>query len=143
MKIKVLAISSLVIVDLLFVTLVHGHISKEQAIKMAEQFVSNNGYCSKTKVKSKLSYELLDWYKNSDDSILKNRHNTLYCNAFCISEDSTAWHVGFLSQKVDRRTLDSMKAMTDLPGRCVIVSKDGNQIRMAHKTPLFSRFIKL
>jgi hypothetical protein len=143
MKIKVLVISSLVALALMLVTLDHGHISKEQAIIMAEQFVTDNGYCSKIGVKSKLSFELLDSYQKCVDSLLKHRHNSLYCNAFCISDDSTAWHIGFLSTKVDRRTLDSLKAMTDLPGRCIIVSKEGNEIRMAHKTPLFSYFIKL
>lgn len=143
MKIKTLMISSLVTLILLSVNLAHGQVSKELAIKIAEEFVSNNGYCSKIGIKSKLSYELFDGYQASVDSLLKHRQNTIYCKAFCISENKTEWHIGFLSTQLDRRIFDSLSAMTDLPGRCIIVSKKGKQTRMAHKKPLYSHFTKL
>jgi hypothetical protein len=116
---------------------------KEQAIKLAEQFIIDNGYTSLPADKSKLSYELFDQLENNVDSILKRRHNTLQSKAFCISENKDRWNVGFLSTEVNLSKLDSKQRQTDLPGRAVIVMKDGKEIRIAHKDPLFSRFIKL
>lgn len=118
-------------------------ITKEQAVKLAEQFIIDNGYTNLPVDKSKLSYELFDQYENNVDSILKRRHNTLQPKAFCISEDKDRWDVGFLSTGVDLSKLDSIQRQTNLSGRAVIVMKDGKEIRIAHKDPLFSYFIKL
>lgn len=117
--------------------------TKEQAVKLAEQFIIDNGYTNLPADKSKLSYELFDQYENNVDSILKRRHNTLQPKAFCISEDKDRWDVGFLSTGVDLSKLDSIQRQTNLSGRAVIVMKDGKEIRIAHKDPLFSYFIKL
>ena len=117
--------------------------TKEQAVKLAEQFIIDNGYTNFPADKSKLSYELFDQYENNVDSILKRRHNTLQPKAFCISEDKDRWDVGFLSTGVDLSKLDSAQRQTNLSGRAVIVMKDGKEIRIAHKDPLFSYFIKL
>lgn len=117
--------------------------TKEQAIKLAEQFVIDNGYTSLPADKSKLSYELFDNYDNNVDSILKRRHNTLQQKAFCISEDKDRWDVGFLSTSVDLNKLDSIQRQTNLSGRAVIVMKDGKEIRIAHKEPRFSFFKKI
>ena len=117
--------------------------TKEQAVKLAEQFIIDNGYTNLPADKSKLSYELFDQYENNVDSILKRRHNTLQPKAFCISEDKDRWDVGFLSTGVDLSKLDSIQRQTNLSGRVVIVMKDGKEIRIAHKDPLFSYFIKL
>ena len=118
-------------------------LTKEQAIKRAEQFVIDNGYTNLPPDKSKLSYELFDQYENNVDSILKRRHNTLQPKAFCISEDKDGWHVGFLSVIVDLSKLDSLLRQTNLSGRAVIVMKNGKEIKIAHKDPLFSYFKKL
>mgnify|MGYP001407131226 CR=1 FL=1 len=117
--------------------------TKEQAVKLAEQFIIDNGYTNLPADKSKLSYELFDQYENNVDSILKRRHNTLQPKAFCISEDKDRWDVGFLSTGIDLSKLDSIQRQTNLSGRAVIVMKDGKEIRIAHKDPLFSYFIKL
>ena len=117
--------------------------TKEQAVKLAEQFIIDNGYTNLPADKSKLSYELFDRYENNVDSILKRRHNTLQPKAFCISEDKDRWDVGFLSTGVDLSKLDSIQRQTNLSGRAVLVMKDGKEIRIAHKDPLFSYFIKL
>jgi DUF4097 and DUF4098 domain-containing protein YvlB len=117
--------------------------TKEQAIKLAEQFIINNGYTSLPADKSKLSYELFDQYENNVDSIPKHRYNTLQQKAFCISEDKDWWDVGFLSTSIDLNKLDSIQRQTNLSGRAVIVMKNGKEIRIAHKEPLFSYFNKL
>lgn len=118
-------------------------LTKEQAVKLAEQFIIDNGYTNLPADKSKLSYELFDQYENNVDSILKHRRNTLQAKAFCISEDKDRWDVGFLSICVDLSKLDSIQRQTNLSGRAVIVMKDGTEIRIAHKDPIFSYFIKL
>jgi hypothetical protein len=117
--------------------------TKEQAVKLAEQFIIDNGYTNLPAEKSKLSYELFDKYENNIDSILKHRHNQFQPKAFCISEDKERWDVGFLSKSVDLSKIDSIKGKINLSGRAVIVMKNGKEIRIAHKTPLFSYFIKL
>lgn len=118
-------------------------LTKEQAVKLAEQFIIDNGYTNLPADKSKLSYDLFDQYENNVDSILKHRRNNLQAKAFCISEDKYRWDVGFLSIGVDLSKLDSIQRQTNLSGRAVIVMKDGTEIRIAHKDPIFSYFIKL
>lgn len=123
--------------------LIHEQLTKEQAIKLAEQFIIDNGYTNLLADKSKLSYELFDQYENNVDGILKRRHNTLQPKAFCISNDKDRWVIGFLDTNVDLSELNSLQRQTNLSGRAVIVMKDGKEIRIAHKDPLFSHFKKL
>lgn len=118
-------------------------LTRDQAITLAEQFIINNGYTHLPADKSKLSYELFDAYENNIDSILKRRCNTLQPKAFCFYEDKDRWNIGFLSVDEDLSRLDSLQQQGDLSGRAVIVMKDGKGIRIAHKTPSFSHFIKL
>lgn len=118
-------------------------LTKEQAIKVAEQFIVENGYTNLPAVKSKLSYELFDQFENNVDSILKQRYNSLQPRAFCIYDRKDSWAIGFLSTSIDLGKLDSIQLKSDLPGRAVIVMKRGKEIRIAHKDPLFSKFEKL
>lgn len=117
--------------------------TKEQAIKLAEQFIIDNGYTSLPPDTSKLSYELFDALEKSVDTILSRRRNTLHVKAFCISERNDRWDVGFLLTEVELKALNTIQRQSDLPGRAVIVTKDRKEISMAHKDPLFSRFQKL
>ncbi|CAM1340873.1 hypothetical protein [Tenacibaculum amylolyticum] len=116
-------------------------LTKEQAIELAEQFIIDNGYTNLFANKVKLSYELLD--DRNKNKVISRRKNTLHKKAFCISERDDRWDVGFLSTSIDLNKLDSKKRETNLPGRAVIVLKNGKGIKIAHKTPLFSYFEKL
>jgi hypothetical protein len=116
-------------------------LTKTQAIEIAEQFIVDNGYTNLPGNKVKLSYEILD--DENKDSLLAYRKNTLHEKAFCISESKDQWHVGFLVKSIDINKLDSIKRQTDLSGRAVLVFKNGKEIRIAHKEPLFSYFEKL
>jgi len=116
------------------------NITEKQAIKLAEEFIQNNGYTSLKPDKTKISFELFD--KNVDD-VLKQRYNTLQQKAFCISTSNNRYDVGFLSTKVNIDKLSPAERKSNLPGRAVIVSLDGKEIRMEHKDPLFSFFTKL
>lgn len=118
-------------------------LTKEQAIELAEQFVIDNGYTNLPADKSKLSYELFDSNENNVDSILKRRYNSLHPKAFCITERNNRWDIGFLSTGVDLSKLDSIQFQSNLTGRAIIVMRNGKEIRIAHKTPLFSLFEKL
>src|SRR5690348_14980373 len=92
---------SVSIVVLMFSFQSQNKLTEEQAIQLAEQFIIDNGYTTLPGDKSKMSYELLDQYENNKDSILQRRHNTLQPKAFCISENETEWHIGFLSTDID------------------------------------------
>tara|TARA_B110000908_G_scaffold122749_1_gene143960 strand:- start:76 stop:516 length:441 start_codon:yes stop_codon:yes gene_type:complete len=116
-------------------------LTKEQVIELAEQFIIDNGYTNLPANKTKLNYELFD--KKNKDSVVARRKNKLHKKAFCISERDDRWDVGFLSTNVDLNKIDSTERETDLPGRAVIVMKNGKEIRIAHKDPLFSYFEKL
>lgn len=145
LNLKVFTFKILIVVFFLGLTSsfkTNDQISKEKAIKLAEKFIAENGYTSLRANKSKLSYELFDG-ENNVDNILKSRHNSLNPKAFCISEDTDRWNVGFLSSSVDKTKLNSAQRKSNLKGRAVIVMKNGNDIRIAHKDPLFSYFEKL
>lgn len=143
-KIFALTILSLVLVSGITAAFqINNPLAKEQAIKLAEQFIIDNGYTNLSADKSKLSYELFDHYEKNTDSILKRRYNTLQPKAFCISESKDRWDIGFLSTGIDLSKLDSIQRQANLPGRAIIVMKDGKEIRIAHKDPIFSYFIKL
>lgn len=114
---------------------------KEQAIQRAEQFVRDNGYTNLPGDKSKMSFELMD--DGDQDKVMKRRENTLQSKAFCISEDKDSWDIGLLSSEVDITKLDSEQLQSNLSGRAVVVMKNSNEVRMAHKDPLFSHFEKL
>lgn len=120
-----------------------GEITKEQAITLAQKFLVDNGYTTQPANNSTLSYELFDQLKKNVDTILSRRYNTLQPKAFCISEDKGRWDIGFLFTDVDPGKLDEKQRNSDLPGRAVIVMKNGKEIRMAHKDPLFSHFRKI
>ncbi|UOQ51604.1 hypothetical protein [Hymenobacter cellulosivorans] len=118
-------------------------VSQQEAIRVAEAFVQDNGYTSKPARSATLHYELLDAYAKDAGTILKARSNTLHPNAFCIAEDPESWHVGFLLTRVSFSTLSAGQKQADLAGRVVMVNKRDKTVKMAHKDPLFSHFKKL
>ena len=118
-------------------------LTRQQAINLAEQFIIDNGYTNLPGDSLKISFELFDRYEKNYGSILKRRYNTLQPKAFCIYEDEDKWNVGFLASRVNLTQLDSKQLNSDLSGRAVIVMKNNKEIKIAHKDPLFSRFIKL
>jgi hypothetical protein len=118
-------------------------IVKEDAIKIAEQFILDNGYTYLPPNKSKISYELFDGLYHNIDSILKNRYNILQRKAFYYSEHDDRWNIGFLYTSNTDNMNESLEDTLDLKGRAVIVMKSGKEVRLAHKIPIFSNFKKL
>ncbi|WP_140469749.1 hypothetical protein [Hymenobacter nivis] len=118
-------------------------VSQQQAIHVAEAFIQKNGYTFKPAEASAPQYELFDADEMDVRAILKARRNSLHPKAFCITEDSDSWHVGFLSTRVNRSSLKASQQQANLAGRVVVVSKRNKEVRMAHKDPLFSHFKRL
>jgi carotenoid cleavage dioxygenase-like enzyme len=116
-------------------------LTKQQAIKLAEQFIIDNGYTNFTTNKTKLNSELLD--EKKINNVLARRKNTLHKKAFCFLENKDRWDIGFLSTSININKLDSIKTQSNLSGRVIIVPKNGKEIRIAHKEALFSYFEKL
>ena len=127
----------------LSMTLNNNEITREEAVKIAEAFVVNNGYTTLPADRTKLSYELFDHRENNLDTILSRRRNLLHPKAFCFLRGEDDWNIGFLLTFIEIDKLDSIQKQSDLAGVAVIVSSDGKEARLAHKTPLFSYFTKL
>lgn len=146
---KVSGISTLriICIGLLWIATSAFHIKKsltrDRAIKLAEKFVIENGYTDRPANRLKVVRELNDILDYTLENVLKRRYKTLQTKAFCIVEKGDSWHVGFLSVSVDLSNLDSLQRQTNLSGRVVIVPKNGKEIHIAHKMPLFSQFEKL
>lgn len=125
-------------------------ISKEMAIKLAEDFVKDGGYTNAPvdTSKRKLLYDVneivaIQVGRYTIDSVIKHRRNTLYPQAFYISHSGDEWDVGFLDISVDITKLDSAAWHSDLSGAGVRVTNDGMKIKMEHKVPSFSIWEKL
>lgn len=114
-------------------------ISQSEAIRLAEEFIIENGYTFEKPNESKMKFEMFDREINK---VIKERHNTLQKKAFCISKDKE-WNIGFLSTNVKLKKMTIEQKKGDLDGRAVKVSLDGKKISIAHKDPLFSFFEKL
>ena len=141
---KKIILFTLTLSGLLTLGLTNKSVTLEEAINLSETFVKDNGYTNVViKNPQKLSYELFDNMEPNVDSILSRRHNTLQSKAFCYSKHDNEWHIGFLSSSVNVDQLDSLKINSNLSGRAVIVNDNGQEIRIAHKTPAFSYFTKI
>lgn len=116
---------------------------KEDAIRLAEEFVKRNGYTKAEADKNNFEFEVSDNLIEQDiPATLEKRYNTLHPEAFCILNHDWGWQVGFLHSGVDVSSLDSLELKSDLPGRMVYVYLSG-EVRMSQNVPLFSGFVKL
>lgn len=118
------------------------NISEQQAIVLAEKYIQENGYSNAKPNNSNLNFELFEDKKDTYE-ILKRRYNTLQAKAFCVSNSDGNWVIGFLSTTVNLKNLNKEKRNSDLSGRAIKVSSNGNLVEIAHKDPRFSFFKKL
>lgn len=119
-----------------------GNITESQAVKLAEDFIRYYGYTKLQYDKERFSYDSYDMTDNID-SILISRYNTLNERATFINEHNNGWDIGFLFSSINFEKLDKYHQNCNLSGRCVFVSKDGDEIYIIHKSPLFSKFKKI
>ena len=122
---------------LLLLSISGSRIKKEEAIRIAEDFVKINGYTTNPADTTKLSYEFMDniGYENLGQ-LLKSRHNTLQAKAYDISKTYYHWYVTFLYTP---KLIDSTRAVS---GRVIIMNRDGKKIYMAHQDVLISPTVK-
>ena len=103
-------------------------LSEEQAVRLAEEFVAQNGYTESRPDKSKFAHETIEWTSNIDD-LLKQRHDTLEPKAYGIrhgrKSGAPGWTVVFRyshpSSKQEHRN-----------GRAVTMNLDGGGLRVEH-----------
>ena len=117
-------------------------ISETEIISIAEQFVSDNGFTDAKANRNEIYYELFECPQDIE-LILNNRKNTLHPKAYCISKSDKGWHVGFLSTSVNFQKASKKSITQDFAGRAITIGPDGRTIKIAHKTPLFSKFRKI
>jgi hypothetical protein len=127
--------SIVVLVLLLFSTAVDVPAQKQkqelsgaEAVRLAEEFVAQNGYTDLPPDKSKLVHETIEWEAKVDD-MLKHRHDTLERKAYGIvhgtRRSASGWTVVFRyshpASKQERRN-----------GRAVTMNPDGSSLRVEH-----------
>ena len=111
--------------------------SEMEAVKLAEQFIAQNGYTDLPPNKGKLAYETIEWESNVDE-ILKGRHDTLERRAYGVVRGrkgaSPGWTVVFRykhpSDREERRI-----------GRAVTMNLDGSDTRVEH-VDFILRYVK-
>jgi hypothetical protein len=114
-------------------------LTEAEAIRIAEQFVVENGYTDLPPVqdKTKLSYESID--SSDPDQRLKDRFNTLERKAYGVGRGRTKrynrWTIVFrYNAKNDsyRRVIPNYEQRIKKIGRAVTMDADGSNIRMQH-----------
>ena len=110
-------------------------LSKQEAIRTAEVFVSENGYtdASSSAIKEELDYESIEWSHNRDE-LLKSRFNTLSGKAIGVKQgapgNGSAWSVAF----------DYVGDHNDVC-RVVTMLDDGSGIKIQHQDGIRSYFV--
>ena len=132
-------------------SLVFKRISQPYAIRLAEDFVRYNGYTQMPidTSRHKLSYTMWDGVafqirNYTVDSIIRDRHNTLYPKAQYIAYDKKErrWIVGFISTEFQIDRLDTFKRNSPIPGYSIIIDERDNHIEVSHINPYFCYFKK-
>ena len=118
-------------------------ITEKQAIELAENFIKVNGYTKFPADTSNVSFEFIYDHGQDIRSVLKKRHNTLHPDAFFITKDGEGWEVGFISTRVNLKKADSLQIQDDPDCRAVTMNLQGTELRMAHKSPRFSKWKRL
>ena len=103
-------------------------LSEIEAVRLAEEFIAQNGYTDLRADKSKLAHETIEWTSNVDD-MLRQRHDTLARKAYGIVHGrkggAPGWTVVFRyshpASKQERRN-----------GRAVTMNLDGSGLRVEH-----------
>jgi hypothetical protein len=103
-------------------------LSEEGAVRLAEQFIAQNGYTNLPPDRSKLVYETIEWESDIDE-MLKERRDTLERKAYGVVRGrkggAPGWTVVF------RYRHPSSKQMRK-NGRAVTMNLDGSEMRVEH-----------
>jgi hypothetical protein len=103
-------------------------LTEAEAIKLAEQFIAQNGYSDLPPNKTKIAYETIEWESNAHQ-MLKERHDTLQRKAYGVvrgrKAESAGWTVVFRYKHPADREERSL-------GRAVTMNLDGSDTRVEH-----------
>jgi hypothetical protein len=114
-------------------------LTEAEAIRLAEQFIVQNGYTDlpTIKDKTKLSHEGID-FADPDDR-LKQRFNTLERKAYAVGKGDVrkdGWTIVFrynANNERARRIIPNYDRHIKTVGRAVTMEADGSDIRMQHQ----------
>ncbi len=103
-------------------------LSEEEAVRLAEEFVAQNGYTDLRPDKNKLAHETIESESNIDD-MLRQRHDTLKRKAYGVlrgrkggvSGLTVVFRYSHPASKQERRN-----------GRAVTMNLDGTGLRVEH-----------
>jgi hypothetical protein len=107
----------------------------EKAVRLAEDFIKQNGYTDAPADKNNLSHETVEFYETIDE-LLEARHNTLEPKAYGIYYggrlgDQKGWTVVFRRpQKKSEKSLESSQLLT---GRAVTMNENFENLLVEHK----------
>jgi len=126
-NLKLLAVRAL-----LLLLLVGSHaqaktLSEAEAIRLAEQFIAQNGYTDLSPDKSKLAYESIEWESNVDE-MLNERRDTLERKAYGLvreGKSAPGWTVVFRYKHPATRQMRRN-------GRAVTMNLGGGKMRVEH-----------
>jgi hypothetical protein len=126
-NLKLLVVTSLVLLLIVGSHAQEKKLSEGEAIRLAEQFIAQNGYTDLPPDKSKLAYESIEWESNIDE-MLRQRRNTLEPKAFGVvleRKNAPGWTVVF---RYKQRATRQMRRN----GRAVTMNLDGSKMRVEH-----------
>src|SRR6266704_3601783 len=117
---------------LLFVTIVgqsqKRHLTRAEAVALAEQFIARNGYTDVSPDRNRVSYETIEWESNVD-RMLQRRHDTLNRQAYGIVRDRKGGVPGWTVVFRYKHPIDRPARST---GRAVTMNIDGTEPRVEH-----------
>jgi hypothetical protein len=115
-------------------------VSEQQAVKLAEKFISENGYTTATADSAHLAPESLAFRANTPAQELALRHNTLEPKAYGIlpgGKSGPGWTVIFQYSKEVRASNKQADAGNSVEqrgvGRAVTMDEFGRQLVVQHK----------
>jgi hypothetical protein len=103
-------------------------LSEEEAVRLAEQFIAQNGYADLQPDRSKLAYETIE-RESKVDEMLKGRHDTLERKAYGVVRGRRGAALGWTI--VFRYRHPSSKQMRK-NGRAVTMNLDGSEMGIEH-----------
>jgi hypothetical protein len=125
-NLRVLTVATLLLLCVVDSQAQKSKLHEAQALRLAEQFIAQNGYTDLPPDKSRLAYETIEWKSNIDE-MLSARHDMLQRNACGIVRGrkggSSGWTVVF-------RYKNSPPGHPY--GRAVTMRSNGSQIRIEH-----------
>lgn len=115
---------------------------EEKAVRIAEEFVKQNGYTDLPADKKNLSHETVEYYENIDE-LLEQRHNTLEPKAYGVLYrgrlgDEKGWTIVFrysnkIINKLEKLPKSSLISNPKLSGRAVTMNEQFENLLLEHK----------